>query len=766
MREIYQIGNEVIRMNVSKVRGKSFLFFLFFLICAVAPTTLLAKVYHVYIDSTPVSGANIYINNNLKGVTSPDNRISVWGGRWNLRLELQGFKILEKQIVIATENQRFSYALEPAPAILDLVIPFDDSSAQGADIFIDNQPKGTAPKAGIEVPPGSHLVQAKSQPENPNPGIFSQSYEFKAGEPKIIPLKLNPITKPAQEKKIVSYLNVIVPASNPASEGASVFINGKLVGQAPITKMEVEPGSRLVEIQKSGFDSIVRRCTFEPNKEFEIDLTTFHLAKLESKDETFGNVNPLEKKGSLNLTVVSNGQKLNGKVVLDQKNTYAINGPIGDLVPGNHTIGIMVDGYNNEFLNIIVEPGKEASILVEMKPVVVKTTGLIRVILAKPVPGAQYSINGVDILGSQIPLLFGQGVEAPLGHGYLSVKKIGWGEVRKEINLLPGKTEVVQIDSGKLTIESTQDASEVFIDTVSAGVIGMVGQTFDVAIGSHQIKVQKPGYLPYESKVDVKPEQAELVQVSLREAPLDPEIARTVASAFGASTLQQGTFAFTFGGGYPSFLNAKFDLGVFHWKFLGLDAGIEFRSSIYENDVGVNVRFQAFRSRFFAIGLNTFIGGGGGPNSRNNFTFELGAPISILAGRYLKLTIAPYLQAYSDRLCPSEDFFKNGGLSGDSFGSDQCANSGNFQNYRNMAGQVQPAFIVDGTPVLDRFVGYRGMVRGVVEVSPTSHWTITAIVEGAPNQKERQQYTSKFNSVFPTNDSPVYGRLLFTYKFN
>ena len=70
-----------------------------------------------------------------------------------------------------------------------------------------------------------------------------------------------------------------------------------------------------------------------------------------------------------------------------------------------------------------------------------------------------------------------------------------------------------------------------------------------------------------------------------------------------------------------------------------------------------------------------------------------------------------------------------------------------------------------GTPVLDRFSGVRWMLQAVVEISLTTNGSIWAIIEGAPGQGARQQYTDKFNRVFPITDFPLYGRIGYTAKF-
>ena len=76
-----------------------------------------------------------------------------------------------------------------------------------------------------------------------------------------------------------------------------------------------------------------------------------------------------------------------------------------------------------------------------------------------------------------------------------------------------------------------------------------------------------------------------------------------------------------------------------------------------------------------------------------------------------------------------------------------------------------PDFQVDGTGVLERFVGVVAMLQAAVELAVTSNVSLYGLLEGAPFQKERQLFTDKFNRLFPIHDAPIYGRMGLTAKF-
>jgi molybdopterin/thiamine biosynthesis adenylyltransferase len=164
------------------------------------------------------------------------------------------------------------------------------------------------------------------------------------------------------------------------------------------------------------------------------------------------------------------------------------------------------------------------------------------------------------------------------------------------------------------------------------------------------------------------------------------------------------------------------------------------------------------------------IGGGGGPRERNSFSWELGLPVTILAGSMVKLTGKAYVQVYTDRHCPSvesineqykndrNEFIRRGDPRDSSEGGgaehtgDRCVGRSydpktsypspiyGVTQYNGTAkyDANNPDFQVDGTGVLERFVGVRAMLQAAVELALTSNVSFYGILEGAPFQKERQ----------------------------
>jgi hypothetical protein len=208
-----------------------------------------------------------------------------------------------------------------------------------------------------------------------------------------------------------------------------------------------------------------------------------------------------------------------------------------------------------------------------------------------------------------------------------------------------------------------------------------------------------------------------------------------------------------------------------------MDLGIDVRTTGYETDVGLRPRLQILRTDPFALGVDMLFSGGGGPNKRNSFTYELGLIATLIAGSWVRVNLRPYLMVSTDRLCPSVDDLKSDdsqtGMNGKPGSGNLYANEPPIckvfdtqrTDYTGLAGTTQTFASFGQTDPRARFVTTRFMLQGTVEVAFTKNVGGWALLEGAPGQGQRQAFTGKFNSIFPANDYPLYGRIGITVKF-
>jgi hypothetical protein len=187
----------------------------------------------------------------------------------------------------------------------------------------------------------------------------------------------------------------------------------------------------------------------------------------------------------------------------------------------------------------------------------------------------------------------------------------------------------------------------------------------------------------------------------------------------------------------------------------GIDAGVGVRTDGYMTEAGAHAKFQFLKAGPVAIGTQVYLGGGGGPTGRNDFTFEWGLPISLLFGDIVRVTGNPYLQVSTDRLCPS------------------TPTSGEPTVCTKGYGVLPPGKTEwdsrFGQSPRDRFVTPRFMLQAAIEVAVHQVATVWFIFEGAPTGERAAYMGSSATGYSPGfawhSDPQIYGRLGVTFKF-
>lgn len=716
----------------------------------------------VTFDSSP-PGAAVYIDgkeSGVRGYSSPTFKIRLTRGQHRLLLELAGYKPFE-QMIDVRRAQTFAFTLERAQVKVEIKPPGTDDTARGGEIFVDGTAAGTVP-AQLEMSPGRHLIEVRK----PDYHIFSETLEVTGTETRSLMVVL---------KAEVKAGSLMVSASG----DGEVFVDGKSRGPAPTLVDNLPEGEHQVEVR--------RPDPAAPPWRQSVRVVAGQRASVVAEAAPV-----VPKTGSL-LVVTAAPE---AEVVIDGTTRIKANQPVGELTPGQHLINVQAKGYKPFTKIVEVEVGKRRVENVELQQSAEgRGVGTLRVVMVNPVEGAQYYINGKRY--DEATILSEKGVEAASGQNIIVVRKEGFGEVRKEINLPAGGTASVPLEmrnTGKIFISSTPSGARISIDGVTIGQTPFLAD--NVPAGPHAVELMLPGYPPQVQQVVVGGGERATVSAELGQQQ-NPTIAgppdraavqlqQFGASSFSALTNTPARFTLDIGTGFPYFVDLRLTIGAASRGMFGLDGGIELRTTFYETDINAILRAQLFRVGIVAGGLNLLIGGGGGPRKRDGFVFEAGLPITLLAGRKVHLTLRPYLQVYSDRLCPGVDTLRGLASSGQNaalmelaqpeHAGDRCAGGGdeNMPNgYPNAildgAGSAyqpqSPAYQVLGTPVLDRFAGARFLLQGVLEVEVTRSVNLWLLIEGAPGQEERQSYTDKFNRIFPIHDTPLYGRGGVTLKF-
>lgn len=701
-----------------------------FLALTEAATASAAPAWVTITSSPP--GATVYIDGKERGsqgITSESLRVRMARGGHRILLELLGYQQLEQTVQIGPRAQRLNFTLERTPARLSIRTPAASDDARDGELFIDGEPKGRVP-GNIDLKEGTHLIEVRK----PGFKIYSETVEIRPAEAKTLMITL---------KAEIRRGTLLISAPGESL----VYVDGQARGAAP-QMVELDEGEHGVEVRKSDGGEVLwqQRVKAVAGQQVRVQA----------------DFKVTEKTGTL-LVIAQN----DAEVIIDGTQNARPNQIISGLTPGQHAIMVQGKGYISVTKIVGIEANKQRVEQITLeKTAAGRGLAMVRVIMVSPVDGAEYFVNGRMVKEDE--LLGDKGVEIPAGENVVVVRKQGLGKYTRTIHVAAGGTEAVRVDlksGGKVAVTSAPPGGQILLDGQPVGITSLT--TGDVPPGAHTVEIRLNGFAPFSQQVDVLAGEVTSVQASLQQAsgppmgPIDqpegvlvvrPRYVRPEMSAsMSAVTNEPGRFNIDLGGGYPYFASLGIGVGAVRIGMFGLDAGVELRTNVYMTEVLVRLRSQLFHAGPIAGGLNLLIGGGGGPDSRNDFVMELGAPLTLIAGRLVQMTFKPYLQVYSDRVCPGLDNLASDSVTrseGCAFAIDEVTH-GRQDSFR----------------ALDRFTSARFMMQAALEISLTRFINLWLLFEGAPGT-ERQSFTRRYNLLLvQEKDYSVYGRAGVTFKF-
>jgi len=116
------------------------------------------------------------------------------------------------------------------------------------------------------------------------------------------------------------------------------------------------------------------------------------------------------------------------------------------------------------------------------------------------------------------------------GKHEILIRQAWYNELVKEVILEPGKTHEVKVElvksgrlptkdaTGELKIAATPSRAVVFVDGQYAGHVDEfdgVGKAMLLTPGQHRLHIALPGYLPFDTMVDLRPQQKVKIQTDL-----------------------------------------------------------------------------------------------------------------------------------------------------------------------------------------------------------------------------------------------------------
>lgn len=322
--------------------------------------------------------------------------------------------------------------------------------------------------------------------------------------------------KPAVPTSAMLQLEVVPPE-------ALMRLDGQSVGLANGFHEQVVPGEHVIDIAAEGYETRHEVVTLAAGAEKSMIIALGRLAVQPPPPP------PPRTTGTLDLDVATPGARLR----LDGKQMGPANGFRQELPAGPHTIEIAAEGYKAQKQNVLVNPGDERSLFIELAPVAVvpppappRTTGILE--LEVPTPGANLLLDG-----KPIELAKGFRRELPEGKHEIEISAKGYESSKQTVSVIAGGEKIVVVplvampslaqpspeeqaapgkSTGWLVVTVQPQSASITIDDAGGASAGGVRR--EVTPGDHVITAGGRGLV--QQRVNVHVEPGETVRVPLQ----------------------------------------------------------------------------------------------------------------------------------------------------------------------------------------------------------------------------------------------------------
>lgn len=688
--------------------------------------------YRLKIDSSPQQAA-VYWDTGatpaprdygIAGYTPIE--VKVPKGKVKLILDLKGWKTQERELdVRKSQTITFTMEKQALPGKLDLRAG-GDGSAAGASVQIDGVSRGTVPNS-FEMTAGRHqLLVTKAGYKD-----FSDWVDIAEEQWLTRDISLARAELPGGSLLVTS------------DSGGEVYLDGNRKDAAPAMITGVAPGEHIVEIRKDGVSTWRQAVTVASGQQTKVAA----------------NVPVAAATPQAGIRVMANEQDV--MVYVDGEAVGKAPVDVKDVRPGQHIVEGRKPHFKGKEEIVKITPGEQLLIRLQLDPTDDKPKGILKVYSA--VPGAEVFLDGASL--GRAPI---ERSDLDPGKHFVVVHKDGFVDFKREVILVENKPVLLQADLrnvGALKFLSSPEGAQVFIDGEPVG-----GKTptlaSEVPAGEHIVQYRLPGY--YENKQTVKVEggRERIVQADLVIIPSGPSTEQILRekgamTSFGARAIAPKNFTADVGLGYPYTFVGRLSVGVWKQGRMAIDAGVDFRTFFQFSDIGLHGRLQFLELGPLAVAVRGSIGGGAGPNGRNDFYFDI-TPIASLT--FLdKVTFSAFAQLsyWTDKFCPSYADIDNGTTPRDF--CKQAMPEYNAAGYQAARDQ----YFGGESPTSYRDSGARFYAGLTLDVALDRKTTLFVMFQGAPfyPYHDRKAFTDAYNSVMAKNDPVIYGNAGLTFKF-
>ncbi|RLF79384.1 hypothetical protein DRN44_08975, partial [Thermococci archaeon] len=341
---------------------------------------------YLTVYSTPAS-ADVYIDGDYIGTTPIENyKLPV--GPYSLKVTKVGYNDYTSTVTIEagkTEVVNVELVMKTATLVVS-------STPSGASVYIGGEYKGQTPLT-LNVPPGTYTVEIRKTDYKPH----TETITLQAGEERQINVQL---------EALFGFLNVY---SN--VQGASVYIDGKKIGETPLKEYKISTGSHRIEVRPDNqdYNPYSETVVIEPTKTHTIN------ARLTLKEAT-----------------LSVGSTPTGADVY-VNNQYSGTTPLTlKLTPGTYTVKITKDDYEPYVETVTLNPGESKSINIQLKALF----GFLNIY--SNVQGADVYIDGVKV--GTTPL---KAYKLSVGDHKIEIRKEGYETFSQSLVIEPTKTHTI-----------------------------------------------------------------------------------------------------------------------------------------------------------------------------------------------------------------------------------------------------------------------------------------------------------------------------------
>lgn len=558
------------------------------------------------IDTTP-SQAEVYLvtpegTEQPLGITPLDN-VRLPRGLVTVRFRKEGYRDLVENIEITRSAQSFVFTLvrEIKPASLELM---SQPQYHGAAVVIDGKAEGTLPTT-LSVPPGRHQAVVTKE----GYGRWERWIDVGEGQRVTFDVVLVPEVRPRGS---------ILVTSSPS--GAEVRLNGSPRGPAPVAINDLTPGEYLVELFLADHAPFSQSVVVPEGGQVVVD------GRLTSTIEAIGEIKVLVDVDTA--TVFIDGENLGMAPVVKS-----------NVVPGLHQVEAKAEGHVGASQEVTVRPGESVVVKLSLLDATARAGSTIRIV--SNVSDATVSLDGGP--PQAVPIVL---EDVASGTHFVRVEAPGYSDWEKQLLIEPGtRTEVVAelFQVGRLEVRTklpTENA-EVFIDnalvgrtplihTLKTGTYSVLIKRSDGEVEEHDIAVglDAPVVITADFGADEKKRGVEHRAM--------PYSAQVIDIGYGTLDLEVG---------WPYIIGARVNGGIYK----NMELGFTFRNSFDAlTEFEGRFKYMLLRSRAFGVAGETSLGGGGGTNGRNSFTWRLRALGSILINERVAITARIGFMVFSD----------------------------------------------------------------------------------------------------------------------